>query len=273
MAPKVSKLESRGSKRASRAKPVASKKADASSDAVIELRDVEKIYALGETQVHALRGVSMSVSRGEFITIVGKSGSGKSTLVNMVGCLDTPTSGAVLLESRDIAKLRESDLAQIRGRTIGFIFQTFNLMPTLNVAENVSLPMIFQGLSDAKREARVKDLLELVELSDRRHHKPSELSGGQRQRVAIARSLANEPRVILADEPTGNLDSKTGKQVMEVLLKLNEGGTTLILVTHDDDLAKLAPRTVVLSDGRIDHEIKRTNKELEQNLKAFFEQE
>jgi putative ABC transport system ATP-binding protein len=244
------------------------------SDTVIELRDVEKVYQLGEVEVRALRGVSLSVERGEFITIVGKSGSGKSTLVNMIGCLDTPSSGAVLLESRDIAELDESDLAQIRGRTIGFIFQTFNLMPTLSVEENVSLPMVFQGVSDSERVEQVGRLLDLVELSDRSGHKPSELSGGQRQRVAIARALANNPEVILADEPTGNLDSKTGTQVIDVLLKLNkEQGTTLILVTHDDDLAQLAPRTVILTDGMISDEITRTEKEIAKNRKAFFGQE
>jgi putative ABC transport system ATP-binding protein len=244
------------------------------SDVVIELRDVEKVYQLGEVEVRALRGVSLRVERGEFITIVGKSGSGKSTLVNMIGCLDTPSSGAVLLEGRDIAQLEESDLAQIRGRTIGFIFQTFNLMPTLTVEENVSLPMVFQGTDDQARTKQVDHLLEIVELSDRKDHKPSELSGGQRQRVAIARALANDPKVILADEPTGNLDSKTGTQVIDVLLKLNEEqGTTLILVTHDDDLAQLAPRTVVLTDGTIGHEITRTQKEIAKNRKAFFGQE
>ena len=241
---------------------------------IIALRDVEKVYQLGEVEVKALRGVSVDVQRGEFITIIGKSGSGKSTLVNMIGCLDTPTSGEVFLEGRNIAELGESDLAQIRGRTIGFIFQTFNLMPTLSVSENVSIPMVFQGTDDLKREERVRELLELVELSDRSGHKPSELSGGQRQRVAIARALANDPSVVLADEPTGNLDSKTGKQIMDALFTLNEKqGTTLILVTHDDDLAQLAPRTVVLVDGAVGEVITRTKSEVAKNRKAFFDHE
>ena len=238
---------------------------------IISLRDVEKTYDLGEVKVKALRGVSVDVARGEFITIIGKSGSGKSTLVNMIGCLDTPTSGAVYLDGRDIADLEESDLAQIRGRTIGFIFQTFNLMPTLSVAENVSIPMVFQGTDEQAREKRVRELLELVQLSDRVSHKPAELSGGQRQRVAIARALANDPKVILADEPTGNLDSKTGKQIMQALLLLNEQqGTTLILVTHDDDLAQLAPRTVVLVDGTVGEIMTRSAAEVKRNRKAFF---
>lgn len=261
MAPRVTRLRS-------------AQREPASKDTAIELRDVERVYALGETEVRALRGVSIRVLRGEFVTIVGKSGSGKSTLVNMIGCLDTPTKGSVLLEHRNIADLEESELAQIRGRTIGFIFQTFNLMPTLTVYENIALPMIFQGRTNEEVERKVSEILELVELSDRRDHKPSELSGGQRQRVAIGRALANDPHVILADEPTGNLDSKTGKQVMEVLLKLNEEkDVTLILVTHDDDLAILAPRTVVLSDGAVDHEITRTKRELAANTKAFFDKE
>ena len=243
----------------------------ADSSAIISLRDVEKVYDLGEVQVKALRGVSVDVAPGEFITIIGKSGSGKSTLVNMIGCLDTPTSGAVFLDGRDIAELEESDLAQIRGRTIGFIFQTFNLMPTLSVAENVSIPMVFQGTDEEVREKRVRELLELVELSDRVSHKPAELSGGQRQRVAIARALANNPKVILADEPTGNLDSKTGKQIMQALLLLNEQqGTTLILVTHDDDLAQLAPRTVVLVDGTVGEIRTRSASEVKKNRRAFF---
>ncbi|MFT4307765.1 MAG: ABC transporter ATP-binding protein [Candidatus Woesearchaeota archaeon] len=243
----------------------------ADSSAIISLRDVEKVYDLGEVQVKALRGVSVDVAPGEFITIIGKSGSGKSTLVNMIGCLDTPTSGAVYLDGRNIAELDESDLAQIRGRTIGFIFQTFNLMPTLSVAENVSIPMVFQGTDEEVREKRVRELLELVELSDRVSHKPAELSGGQRQRVAIARALANDPKVILADEPTGNLDSKTGKQIMQALLLLNEQqDTTLILVTHDDDLAQLAPRTVVLVDGTVGEIRTRSASEVKKNRKAFF---
>jgi putative ABC transport system ATP-binding protein len=219
---------------------------------IIELENVKKIYKMGATEVRALNGVSLAVAKGEFISIVGKSGSGKSTLVNQVGCLDTPTVGRVLLDGQDIAKMSESQLAQVRGRKIGFIFQTFNLMPTLNVFENISLPMSFQNLSDSEIESRVKRVLALVDLTDRSHHRPSELSGGQRQRVAIARALANNPQVILADEPTGNLDTKTGKQIMDFLLKLHKDEkTTIILVTHDDDLARWADRTITLSNGQI----------------------
>ena len=237
---------------------------------VIELRKVNKIYQMGEVEVKALKDVSIEINKGEFVSIVGKSGSGKSTLVNMIGCLDVPTSGAVYLENQDISNLEESDLAQIRGKKIGFIFQTFNLMPTLSVFENISLPMIFQGYSDEEIKDKVDELLEMVELSSRAHHKPSELSGGQRQRVAIARALSNDPEVILADEPTGNLDSKTGKQVMDFLYALNKDkNVTLILVTHDDDLAKWAERTLVLSDGGIVNEIKHPEKDRLKAIKSF----
>ncbi|MFT4309218.1 MAG: ABC transporter ATP-binding protein [Candidatus Woesearchaeota archaeon] len=223
---------------------------------IIVLSKVSKVYQMGEVQVKALKDVTLNVKKGEFVSIVGKSGSGKSTLVNMIGCLDVPTNGSVFLEGQDISHLGESDLAQIRGRRIGFIFQTFNLMPTLSVYENVALPMIFQGYDDEEIDDKVKSLLEMVELSERSHHKPSELSGGQRQRVAIARALSNSPEVILADEPTGNLDSKTGKQVMDFLYDLNKkSNVTLILVTHDDDLAKWAQRTLVLADGSIVNEV------------------
>jgi putative ABC transport system ATP-binding protein len=227
-----------------------SSRSSSSSPYIIELKDVKKFYDMGHTQVRALNGVSIQVKKGEFLSIVGKSGSGKSTLVNQVGCLDTPTFGQVLLDGINIAELSESGLAQIRGKKIGFIFQTFNLMPTLSVYENIALPMVFQGVDDAIIEKQLTKVLALVELTDRADHKPSELSGGQRQRVAIARALANNPEVILADEPTGNLDSKTGKQIMDFLLKLNtQNNVTIIMVTHDDDLAKWAQRTIVLSDG------------------------
>ncbi len=237
---------------------------------IIELRKISKIYQMGEVEVKALKDVSITVKKGEFVSIVGKSGSGKSTLVNMIGCLDVPTSGAIYLENQDISHLEESDLAQIRGKKIGFIFQTFNLMPTLSVFENVSLPMIFQGYSDEEIKKKVDSLLAMVELSERAHHKPSELSGGQRQRVAIARALSNDPEVILADEPTGNLDSKTGKQVMDFLYALNQKqNVTLILVTHDDDLAKWAQRTLVLSDGSIVNEISHSEKDRLKAIKSY----
>lgn len=232
------------------------------SNIVIELKNVKKIYQMGDTQVRALNGVSLKIKRGEFVSIVGKSGSGKSTLVNQVGCLDTPTEGSVYLDGDDIAHMGESELAQIRGKKIGFIFQTFNLMPTLTVRENIVLPMVFQDAPDEDIEENLEKVLQLVQLEDRSDHKPGELSGGQRQRVAVARALINNPKVILADEPTGNLDSKTGTQIMKFLIDLHEKqGATIIMVTHDDDLARLAQRTIVLADGKIISEVEHSLKE------------
>ncbi|MEA1925400.1 MAG: ABC transporter ATP-binding protein [Candidatus Altiarchaeota archaeon] len=217
---------------------------------IIELVDVWKIYQMGEVQVKALRGLNLDIYPQEFVAIMGPSGSGKSTLMNMIGCLDVPTKGEVYLEGKDISELEESDLAQIRGKIIGFVFQTFNLMPSLNAIENVTLPMTFQGIDKGIREKRGRELLTLVGLEKRMHHKPTELSGGQQQRVAIARSLANDPDVILADEPTGNLDSKTGKEVMSMLSKLHrEEGKTIIMVTHDETLSSYAQRTIHIMDG------------------------
>ncbi len=207
---------------------------------------------MGNVKVNALRGINFHVKRGEFVAIQGPSGSGKSTAVNMVGCLDIPTKGEIFLDQENIAHLSESDLAQIRGREIGFIFQTFNLIPTLSAIENVMLPMVFQETVKEKRLERANYLLGLMELGDRKNHKPTELSGGQQQRVAIARALANDPAVILADEPTGNLDSKTGRTVMNFLNKLHkEENKTIIMVTHDDKLAKEADRVAFLKDGHI----------------------
>jgi len=223
------------------------------SEAIIELKDVWKIYQMGDVDVKALQGLTMSIKKGEFVAIMGPSGSGKSTCVNMVGCLDIPTRGNVYLDKQDISYLHESELAQIRGKKIGFIFQTFNLIGTLTALENVALPMIFQGVPLEQRQQRAKELLQLVELQDRMHHKPSELSGGQRQRVAIARALANDPEVILADEPTGNLDSVTGEKVMEFLDRLHKKEKkTIILVTHDPVLVSVADRVIHLKDGKID---------------------
>lgn len=220
---------------------------------VITLKDVWKVYMMGEVEVPALRGLNLCVYRGEFVAIMGPSGSGKSTAMNMIGCLDVPTKGTIYLDGRDISKMGESTLAQIRGRKIGFIFQQFNLLPTLTALENVMLPMTFQGMPEPRRKQRARMLLELVELGDRTNHRPPEMSGGQQQRVAIARSLANDPEVVLADEPTGNLDSKTGNSVMDFLKKLNRNeGKTIVLVTHDANLAKNAKRTAYLRDGRIE---------------------
>jgi putative ABC transport system ATP-binding protein len=219
---------------------------------IINLEDVCKDYKMGETVVKALSEVHLDVKRGEFLAIMGPSGSGKSTAVNMVGCLDIPTRGSIYLDGQNIAHMAESELAQIRGKKIGFIFQSFNLIPTLTALENVELPMIFQGMPREDRKERAKKLLGLVELGDRMHHRPTELSGGQQQRVAIARSLANDPQVVLADEPTGNLDSKTGEMVMNFLKRLNkEEKKTIIMVTHDARLARHADRIAMLMDGRI----------------------
>lgn len=221
---------------------------------IIELKDVFKHYHMGQSVVKAVDGLSISISEGEFVAIMGPSGSGKSTAMNLVGSLDVPTKGHIYLDSEDISQLSESDLAQIRGRKIGFIFQSFNLIANLTAKENVMIPMMFQGVDEFEREKKAEELLKLVELSDRMSHYPNELSGGQRQRVAIARALANDPEVILADEPTGNLDTKTGEIVLEFLDKLNKEGKTIIMVTHDPDLAQEHANVVYwLRDGKIEN--------------------
>ncbi|MBU0666132.1 MAG: ABC transporter ATP-binding protein [Nanoarchaeota archaeon] len=219
---------------------------------MIELDNVWKTYKMGTVEVHALRGMSLKVKKGEFLAIMGPSGSGKSTAMNMIGCLDIPTKGEIKLLGRDISTLHESDLAQIRGKKIGFIFQKFNLLNTLTAKENIMLPMTFQGIPREEREKKSEELLGLVELKDRMDHRPNELSGGQQQRVAIARSLSNSPDVILADEPTGNLDSTTGERVLDFLKKLHkEKGTTIVMVTHDKKIAEQAERIEFLKDGSI----------------------
>jgi putative ABC transport system ATP-binding protein len=231
-----------------------------SQQKLIDLKEVWKTYTLGDTIVHALRGLDLTVKRGEFIAIMGPSGSGKSTLVNMVGCLDTPSKGSVHLKEKNIAAMSESQLAQVRGKTIGFIFQSFNLIGTLSALENVTLPMVFQGLSETARKARAKQLLERVDLGDRSGHLPNQLSGGQQQRVAIARALSNDPEVILADEPTGNLDSKTGNIIMQLIQNLHKKEKkTIILVTHDSGLAKYATRVVHVKDGLITQQRRRVS--------------
>lgn len=219
---------------------------------VIELRNVWKIYEMGDVKVNALRSLNLVVRKGEFVSIMGPSGSGKSTAMNMIGALDIPTKGKILLESQDIAQLTESDLAQIRGRKIGFIFQQFNPINTLTAVENIMLPMIFQRIPRSERMERATKLLQMVDLGDRLYHKPTELSGGQQQRVAIARALSNNPEVVLADEPTGNLDSKTGQTVIGFLKQLHKKeGKTIIMVTHDINVAKHADRIEYLLDGKI----------------------
>ena len=226
---------------------------------VIELQNVCKYYHMGHSIVRAVDGVSLQIREGEFVAIMGPSGSGKSTMMNLIGSLDVPTKGRILLDNHDISTLSESNLAQIRGKKIGFIFQSFNLIGNLTAKENIAIPMIFQGYDPDERSFRADKLLELVQLSERKDHSPNELSGGQQQRVAIARALANSPEVILADEPTGNLDTKTGETVMDFLNDLNKKGKTIVMVTHDADLAKTHAHIVYwLKDGKIEKVTKRS---------------
>jgi putative ABC transport system ATP-binding protein len=220
--------------------------------ATLSLRDVVKTYVMGEDTVHALRGVSLEIGRNEYVAVMGPSGSGKSTLMNVIGCLDTPTSGTYSLEGQMVADMSEYQLADIRNQRIGFVFQTFNLIPRTTVFHNVELPMIYAGVGKGERRARAENAIERVGLKDRMKHKPNELSGGQRQRVAIARALVCNPSIILADEPTGNLDSKTGDEIMAILDELHRGGQTIILVTHEDYIAEHAHRVVRLRDGHIE---------------------
>lgn len=225
------------------------------SNPMIRLENVWKTYKMGEVEVSALKGVSLNVNKGDFLAITGPSGSGKSTMMNLVGCLDLPTKGAIYLDNKDISKLRESELAQIRGRKIGFIFQEFNLIPNLSALENVTLPLEFQDVSTEEATRKAVDLLGKVGLSKRIHHLPSQMSGGEQQRVAVARALSTDPEVILADEPTGNLDSKASSDVMGVLANLwkNEG-KTVIMITHEMSLAERAKRRIRLKDGEIEKE-------------------
>jgi putative ABC transport system ATP-binding protein len=220
---------------------------------IIHLHNVTKYYQMGETVVKAVDGISIDINRGDFVAVMGPSGSGKSTSMNLIGSLDVPTHGHIFLDGEDISLLHESDLAQLRGQKIGFIFQQFNLIPTLTVKENIALPMTLQGYSEEYREERVNSLIKKMELSGREDHYPNQISGGQQQRVAIARALANDPEVILADEPTGNLDTKTGKIVMNLLTELNKEGRTIIMVTHSPELAKEYANTVYwLKDGKVE---------------------
>ena len=219
---------------------------------MIKLENVVRTYQLGKTQVEALRGVDLQINRGEFVAIMGPSGSGKSTLMHLLGALDRPTDGILLLNGQDIVQDSRNVLAELRSRKVGFVFQMFNLIPTLSALDNVEFPMMFAGTPRKERRSRAQRLLELVGLEGRLRHKPSELSGGERQRVAIARALANDPEILLADEPPGNLDSKSGKQIMELLARLNEErGMTLIVVTHDPAIANYAQRTIQILDGQI----------------------
>ena len=218
---------------------------------MIALTDIEKTYEMGTSRVRALDGVFLHIEKGEYLAIMGPSGSGKSTLMNIIGCLDSPTAGSYRLNKREIARMEDDELARIRNREIGFVFQTFNLLSRAEAVRNVELPLIYSGLPKHERQARAGKALEMVGLRDRMHHKPNEMSGGERQRVAIARAMVNRPSLLLADEPTGNLDSKTGEEIMALIADLHASGNTIILVTHEEELAEKAPRVVRLRDGAI----------------------
>ncbi len=220
-------------------------------DVVISVQNVHKYYDLGETKVHALRGITLNIRGGEFVAIMGASGSGKSTLMNILGCLDHPSSGTYYFEGTDVAKLDKQEVARFRNRRIGFIFQGFNLLARTSALENVELPMLYAKIKKEERDRRARNTLQMVGLGERMDHFPSQLSGGQQQRVAVARALVNQPGMILADEPTGNLDSRTSVEIMEILQNLNERGLTILLVTHEPDIARYATRQIVFRDGRI----------------------
>jgi putative ABC transport system ATP-binding protein len=218
---------------------------------LIDIRDITKVYEMGQEQVHALSGVTLGVDRGEYVAIMGPSGSGKSTLMNLIGCLDTPSSGSYVLNGREVARMTDDELAAIRNQEIGFVFQTFNLLPRTNALQQVELPLVYSGLARKERRERAIKALEAVGLLDRMNHMPNEMSGGQRQRVAIARALINDPSILLADEPTGNLDSQTGGEIMGLFDDLNRRGNTIVLVTHEEDIAAHARRVVRLLDGKV----------------------
>jgi putative ABC transport system ATP-binding protein len=222
---------------------------------LIDTENLWKTYKMGGEELHALQGVDLQVTKGEYLAIMGPSGSGKSTLMNLIGCLDTPSQGSYLLNGKQVAKMNDDELANIRNREIGFVFQTFNLLPRASALHNVELPLIYNGTDSKTRHEMAIRALELVDLGDRMSHKPSELSGGQRQRVAVARALVNSPSIILADEPTGNLDSKTGDEIMGLFARLHIEGNTIIVVTHESEIAKHANRVIYIRDGRIEREV------------------
>jgi putative ABC transport system ATP-binding protein len=219
---------------------------------LIETHDLWKTYVMGQEEIHALRGVSIGIERGDYVAIMGPSGSGKSTLMNLIGCLDTPSRGSYVLNGKQVGQMDDNELAQIRNEEIGFVFQTFNLLPRSTALQNVELPLVYAGVPSRERLERAKGALDKVELTSRMSHRPNEMSGGQRQRVAIARALVNNPSILLADEPTGNLDSKTGAEIMALFARLHEAGNTIILVTHEADVAAFAHRVIHLRDGQVE---------------------
>jgi putative ABC transport system ATP-binding protein len=224
--------------------------------ALIETQDLWKTYTMGDEEIHALRGISIQIDKGEYVAIMGPSGSGKSTLMNLIGCLDTPSRGTYLLNSKEVSTMNDNELARIRNEEIGFVFQTFNLLPRATALHNVELPLVYAGVSSKERLERAKQALDKVELSQRMAHKPNELSGGQRQRVAIARALVNNPSILLADEPTGNLDSKTGVEIMALFERLHAAGNTIVLVTHEADVAAHAKRQILIRDGQVEKDVR-----------------
>jgi putative ABC transport system ATP-binding protein len=223
---------------------------------LIETRDLWKTYVMGDEEIHALRGVSIAIERGEYVAIMGPSGSGKSTLMNLIGCLDTPSKGTYLLNSKEVSQMNDNELARIRNEEIGFVFQTFNLLPRATALHNVELPLVYAGMGKKERIEQAMAAIEKVELTHRMTHRPNELSGGQRQRVAIARALVNNPSILLADEPTGNLDSKTGVEIMALFARLHQGGNTIIVVTHEADIAAYAHRVIAIRDGQVERDVK-----------------
>jgi putative ABC transport system ATP-binding protein len=225
--------------------------------ALIETVDLWKTYVMGTEEIHALRGVSISIEPGEYVAIMGPSGSGKSTLMNLIGCLDTPSKGSYLLNAKQVSQMNDNELARIRNEEIGFVFQTFNLLPRATALHNVELPLVYAGVPAKDRQDRAKVALQKVELGERMLHRPNELSGGQRQRVAIARALVNNPSILLADEPTGNLDSKTGAEIMQLFERLHKAGNTIVLVTHEPDVAAFAYRAIHIRDGQVENDVRR----------------
>jgi putative ABC transport system ATP-binding protein len=224
---------------------------------IIETRDLWKTYIMGSEEIHALRGVDISIEKGEYVAIMGPSGSGKSTLMNLIGCLDTPTKGSYLLNGKQVNQMNDNELARIRNEEIGFVFQTFNLLPRATALHNVELPLVYAGVPARERQERARETLRRVDLDQRMSHKPNELSGGQRQRVAIARALVNNPSILLADEPTGNLDSKTGVEIMALFERLHQTGNTIVLVTHEADIADHAHRIIHIRDGKVEKDVRK----------------